>query len=291
MSQEDFSAFELAVGTTKGLRAFDVDSLGRLTGVTHKAVWRPGENVAECRRSRRTPQCAKAHDDMISMFAYHGAKPRMPAGWPHTPQCFDSTPCLGLEPNCECGFYAFYNGANDYRQSSRVSAVIEGYGRTVVGTRGFRAEKAKIVALCLPGLAVKATSAAAKPKKSWWDRLDSAVVWLGWVAAGAKAIATALDFSVANLIGSGGAIALAIVLTVVARRSRTSRRATTVSAAITVDFGEPSLSRSQLERVCRNYPDVPAFSTVKEMLAAHPLDGAQRVTPESDPDFWTRSAS
>lgn len=48
---------------------------------------------------------------------------------------------------CSCGFYAYLNGVNDYIQPERVVGVIEGYGETLIGKRGFRASKAKILAL------------------------------------------------------------------------------------------------------------------------------------------------
>lgn len=49
--------------------------------------------------------------------------------------------------NCTCGFYAYLNGINGYQSNCHVIGVIEGYGETTIGTRGFRAQKAKILAL------------------------------------------------------------------------------------------------------------------------------------------------
>jgi hypothetical protein len=59
---------------------------------------------------------------------------------------------------CSCGFYAYLNGVNEYHMMGqlmsmaltgriRVTGIVEGYGETFIGTRGFRAKKAKIVAL------------------------------------------------------------------------------------------------------------------------------------------------
>jgi hypothetical protein len=49
---------------------------------------------------------------------------------------------------CKHGFYAYYEGSNDYHdQSSGVNAVIKGFGDATIGTRGFRCMKAEIVAL------------------------------------------------------------------------------------------------------------------------------------------------
>ena len=38
----DFTGPALAAGTVLGVRAFDIDNLGRLRGVTHADVFRPG---------------------------------------------------------------------------------------------------------------------------------------------------------------------------------------------------------------------------------------------------------
>lgn len=51
---------------------------------------------------------------------------------------------------CTCGFYAYFDGLNDYKDPSRVAAIIEGYGVCTVGDRGFRASKARLVALIEP---------------------------------------------------------------------------------------------------------------------------------------------
>lgn len=52
--------------------------------------------------------------------------------------------------NCSCGFYAYYDGSDDYYKDGFVSGVVEGHGETLIGTRGFRCMKARIVALMIP---------------------------------------------------------------------------------------------------------------------------------------------
>jgi hypothetical protein len=59
--------------------------------------------------------------------------------------------------DCACGFWAYTNGSNDYYNGSSfcygdglVAGIVKGYGRCVVGPRGFRAEKCELVALILP---------------------------------------------------------------------------------------------------------------------------------------------
>jgi hypothetical protein len=47
---------------------------------------------------------------------------------------------------CSCGFYAYY-GEQEHQYNGQIAGVIEGYGETLVGTQGFRSEKARILAL------------------------------------------------------------------------------------------------------------------------------------------------
>ena len=127
---DNFTGPALAAGTVLGVRAFDIDNLGRLRGVTHADVFRPGENIARC---RATPQGRWAH---------------VPGGmtWPmdepreHHPGSAD----------CECGYWAHYDGTHSYESTPRASAIIEGYGLVTLGTSGFRAGKARLVALVPP---------------------------------------------------------------------------------------------------------------------------------------------
>lgn len=136
MSGQEFDALGLALGVVTGARAFDVDSLGRLTGIHYKQVWRPGENVAECRKSDNP------YADLASMFTFTFTGTRLvQTKKPESPHSRET---------CQCGFYGYYDGSNDYHQKGRISGVVEGYGEVLIGTRGFRAAKARIVALRIP---------------------------------------------------------------------------------------------------------------------------------------------
>lgn len=65
-------------------------------------------------------------------------------------------------PGCSCGYYALHcpadyqlglNGCTCYtctRDHSAVSGVVEGWGRVEIGSNGWRAEYARIAAICLP---------------------------------------------------------------------------------------------------------------------------------------------
>lgn len=49
--------------------------------------------------------------------------------------------------DCSCGIYAHYLPLESYERTYNIFGVIEASGRILMGTKGFRAEKAKIVAL------------------------------------------------------------------------------------------------------------------------------------------------
>jgi hypothetical protein len=121
----------LAAGSVTGVRLWHVDMTsaeavangaagpveGLLTGV-FGGVWRPGENVAVCGGGQGSPPC---HPDLV------------PA------------------PGCGCGFWAYwalrYAWRCDYYWRGDVVGVIQGYGRTTIGTRGCRCRKARVLGL------------------------------------------------------------------------------------------------------------------------------------------------
>jgi hypothetical protein len=57
-----------------------------------------------------------------------------------------SQPPHSLE-TCTCGFYGYFDGSDDYHDNGRITAVVEAYGEVIIGTRGFRAMKARILAV------------------------------------------------------------------------------------------------------------------------------------------------
>ncbi|WP_091232530.1 hypothetical protein [Microbacterium sp. 3J1] len=120
---------EFAPGVVTGTRSFEVDKLGRLLGVAYRSVWTPGENVAKC-MERGNPFMLYDLDDR--------------------PQVRESARSAHSIAECAHGFYGYYEGSNDYYESGRVMGVIEAYGETIIGSRGFRASKARIVALHIP---------------------------------------------------------------------------------------------------------------------------------------------
>ena len=128
MTGGGFTGPALAAGSVLGVRAFGVDVLGRLRGVTYGDVFRPGLNVARCNapQVRWVPGPA---GDMI---------------WEPEPGHRAGT------AECGCGYWAHYDGSHSYDAPTRAAAVIEGHGLVTLGTSGFRAEKARLVALVPP---------------------------------------------------------------------------------------------------------------------------------------------
>jgi hypothetical protein len=300
----EFDGFALALGTVRGSRAFAVDDDGFLTGVTFRARWGAGVNVAECMR-RRAPECEHEQALLISWSGGH-LFPQLTGkcGCPTLPD-----PC-GDSPgrSCKCGFYAFYEGSNDYAKTSTVAAVVEAWGRTVVGTRGFRASKARIVAIYLPAevapepRTVTETTKVDIPARPWEaDAFDRSTVWW-WLAGGATAMNVALGAWAAaagvavvtawNLwdIRSARALHASTEDTVQAPRTRRRKlalrtRAHTVTTTHVRTLPQrkshlmnvgaaagTTLTAAQRDRIRANYPDVPVYDDLARMLADFPPD-------------------
>jgi hypothetical protein len=161
--------YEFAVGSLQGLRAWNIDDKGRLHGVTHKEVWRPGENVSVCKRVTEVA-CPKAERDRARKAeAGRESKkkrrnrdevtfyvsPSLDADGTPSIACGDPTCVNGryhtvasahrFDPSCQCGFWAYDEAS--FTAQGEIVGVIDAYGKTTIGTKGFRAEKARILGL------------------------------------------------------------------------------------------------------------------------------------------------
>jgi hypothetical protein len=131
---EEFAGLDFGVGVVRGARSFRITDDGFLAGIVYHQIWTVGENLAICRKAETfIPQ---------PYYTINGVLHTTPT--PDTRyQTFAHTMA-----NCLHGFYAYYDGSNDFRTGpTYCPAVIEGYGEVLIGTRGFRAMKARIVAL------------------------------------------------------------------------------------------------------------------------------------------------
>lgn len=181
MSNESEFGLALGVGVVTGARSFRIDALGRLTGVTYQQVWTPGENLAECRAPKGLGSVhhgAVVPRNAIRIVAEDAVSVTFEVADPQSMQTIYSTiygtPSIQRVPTyqdvtvpkslpvetdkpteehgiagCGHGFYGYYDGSNDYYTQGYVSGVVEGYGEVIIGTRGFRCMKARIIALSI----------------------------------------------------------------------------------------------------------------------------------------------
>lgn len=281
----EFSDRPLVAGSLIGTRSFRVDKLGRLTGVTHREVWKPGVNTAECRKGMGLTWNMGGLITPATLYHYLGGGTVVPdvKAKPEVEPGPDEAPHQVASLGCACGFYAYTdNEANPHHEDGNVLAVVEASGVATVGTRGFRAEKAEIVAFVAPG----------RPKvRNLWDRysewsddhfaLSGVIVVLSVLGAifGTAFFMTAGLWALgiaAFALGASGAIA-------------------TIGANLhgqQLDFHDSRQKRDHLSaeafaRVQRNYPDVPVFRSLSAALDRFPLSAPPEPTPD-DEDFWTR---
>lgn len=125
--ESDFSGQPLTVpGTILGLRTLHLAGDRLYSPSRAFFVWKPGENVSIC-----------------SLTGY------------------GITGCADFA-HCKCGFYAYTNGSNIYygpdraaqmwfgdEPAVRVATLVEGYGKVVTGSKGFRAQKMRILAMAM----------------------------------------------------------------------------------------------------------------------------------------------
>jgi hypothetical protein len=114
---EPYAGFEPQVGEIRALRTFRIGPGGRLYPLFSNIAWVDGANAASCR--------------MVEL-----------AGGAIAPH---SVP----DPNCTCGFYAYGSEAAtaEYPHARHVLAVVSCWGHVIAGTRGLRAQCARIDAL------------------------------------------------------------------------------------------------------------------------------------------------
>lgn len=124
MSNKEYSGnkHELFPGTLRGYRAWLIHFKNLKLKSTHMdEIWKPGDNKAKCASN------------------FDPFRKRHPVPY----------------EDCTCGFYARYKWSDLRDITSHAFAIygaIDVYGTLCLGTRGLRAEKAKIVALTSNGL-------------------------------------------------------------------------------------------------------------------------------------------
>jgi hypothetical protein len=160
----EFSDTEFIAGSLTGVRSFSVDQLGRLVSPSMQdEVWTPGENTARCRKDEFTSYGGIFTNYLSQLYAPLTGPPftftlektnaPTPVGLQKVTPELDKAIAktshhrAGIK-GCKCGYYAYFDeDHNPHHGKSNVLCVIEGYGLLTVGTRGFRAEKARLLAL------------------------------------------------------------------------------------------------------------------------------------------------
>jgi hypothetical protein len=272
----DYDGVSFQITPVRGVRAFDVDSLGRLRGVVHHHIWRPGENVAKCQVDPMTRALTKRlYGGLIhGLYAGTYTAVEVPAEKPEPP----AEPPKHDMAKCACGFYGFLDGSADYHNPGRVEGVIEAYGDVHLGTRGFRATKARIIALCVPE-----PSGGHDPYQrlvTWMAEHESSMI-IGPAAAVLSAFASVMTV-VLVISGSwlfGPAAALAGITAALAFASW---------AAIDVRVYREHQQQSEIdvELIRRNYAGIPIYTSRKAMLRDFPPDEPEKPGPD-DERFWT----
>ncbi|KAB2806962.1 hypothetical protein F9L07_28430 [Pimelobacter simplex] len=234
----NFDGRPLYVGHLTGLRSFLVDADGQLRSRVMYEPFTTGENVARC------------GGPLASLTAFSRALTRVfgqtVAGAAMAPATGE--PCVPGEHHvaglrARCGFYAYTDSrAGDHHRPElgTVQAIIKGYGVMTTGTRGFRAEKAQLVAVVVP-----------RRKRGWQS--SGRVGWAGVALLNGAALAAGIT------VGRPSAIAILNAIFVVLGTFQLGRR-----------VRRPERQRGY-DRVASQYPGVPIYRTLATALAEHPL--------------------
>ena len=265
------TARPFVAGSLIGLRTWRLDDDGVLRGITYGQAWTGGENVARCLVTRK----ADALDDTMrrvltayglnlggsSIWDFSSDEPTIVAD--RVPD-----PCDGIEADCACGFYAYHDPAIlQYGGSPepRVTGIVEAYGRMVVGPKGFRAGKARIVALVKPRFRVSALVVQGSEQ----------------VRDCAQAMATSARKDLDRLGWWSPLLRPSAVKAL--RRSIAYFEATAADAIEQVArlTAEPE---ALWQRCLARYPDALIYATAAEMRAAHPSADVSHLLAEPDQD-------
>lgn len=254
----DFADRPFAVGTLTGLRAFRVDSLGRLRAPQQDSIWKPGENVAEClaRQTARLPFSP-------------GTMRALGMSWPVDEPAEKKAPHRVGSMGCTCGFYAYTDGTNGYHKpdKSTVEAIVEGYGVCTVGTRGWRSEKARLVALVNPSAG-----------RFWNFGSKFWIIW--WIVVGSLNVRSFVqairhDQAWYAALALGFIVAMSVALLVNNIRLHIRARAL-----------ESVRNFQELQQL---YPEAKVYASRKQAMKAHPLTVPPKPDPETAEDFWTNT--
>lgn len=295
----------LVLGGALGRRSFYLDERGVLRGITYRAPWRDGENVAQCMVTElANPMKMRASNS-------YGGPP-----WTCGGVVFEGNPdvppepmdgwrwarCEGLGPDCACGFYAYHDGTVRYAISGpgcRVQGIVEAYGRLVLGTLGYRAEKARILAVVAPSRSE--SSARRHAMERTVADLDDTLRLLEAAGPPRKHIAVAVQGALAAVLAAVGPMTAKGPLLLVAAysvidsylRGRATRESyesvvsTMVSERdnlVNILRDLPTDYREYVERAKARYPSVRWYESEGDMLAAYRVESLAHLARGGESD-------
>lgn len=153
--------YDLALGSVYGIRYWRLQPSGYLHG--QFGPWHADINAAICRKPQTTVQSAA-----FRAWAQGAGPAVLPdsIGASRAEPVWDP-PHDAPDERCECGFYAYWREDDcPLGGQTPVMGVVEGFGRTLVGDKGFRCAKARIVALHIPSEDTDALVAEAEEVRS-----------------------------------------------------------------------------------------------------------------------------
>lgn len=161
---EGFESRELFVASFTGFRNWKLTGppdAPVLSSVSHANDWVQGVNEARCLSPATKLVCEYLTSD---------------ADHKHTAECRAPDRCDGVRQSCGCGFWAYETFTNWFGvhgtgsgmfggSTPWVMGVIHGFGRMVIGTKGFRASKAVIAALVMPPVLSNGVEGRVSPER------------------------------------------------------------------------------------------------------------------------------
>lgn len=154
---QGFSDAELVPGKANAIRAWDIDTLGRMVG-QFSQVWTPGTQIAKCLSKPNpftlsNPFAKNRNLNPTFTVSYDLSDGELEAAKEALREIESQHPVP--VPNCGCGFWAYTDASAwdhvDLEETvGGVIGVIAGWGNVLVGTKGIRAEKADVLAVTRP---------------------------------------------------------------------------------------------------------------------------------------------
>lgn len=150
-----FSDRPFAIGSLFGIRSFQINRSGELTGVVHPKTWHEGTNEAICASTaqafRQLGVAMSVNAEQMSwcfMKMSADMNGRVLLKKRQKPKSLEPVSHTIGSLNCSCGYYAYFDrGHNPHHKQGNILGIVEGFGVMTVGSRGFRCSKARIRAL------------------------------------------------------------------------------------------------------------------------------------------------